>query len=100
MGIDKPNINYTVHYGLPGSIESFYQEAGRAGRNGKFSKCVLLVSNDNPERSQTLLDPKNSVDTLRNVMDTEVSFNNADDISRSLFFHLESFRGIEAKLNQ
>lgn len=98
MGIDKPNINYTVHYGLPGSIESFYQEAGRAGRNGKFSKCVLLVSNDNPERSQTLLDPKNSVDTLRNVMDTEVSFNNADDISRSLFFHLESFRGIEAEI--
>lgn len=98
MGIDKPNINYTVHYGLPSSIESFYQEAGRAGRNGKFSKCVLLVSNDNPKRSNTLLDPKNSVDMLKNVMNTEVNFENADDISRSLFFHLDSFRGIEAEI--
>ena len=99
MGIDKPNINYTVHYGLPNSIESFYQEAGRAGRNGKFSKCVLLVSNDNSKRSNTLLDPKNSVDRLRSVMDNEVSFENADDISRSLFFHLEAFRGIEVEID-
>ena len=61
MGIDKANINYTIHYGLPTSIESFYQEAGRAGRNGEPSKCILMVSNDNQERSQKLLDPKRSI---------------------------------------
>ena len=52
MGIDKPNIRYTIHYGLPQSIESFYQEAGRAGRNRKPSLCTLIVSNDNEQRTR------------------------------------------------
>lgn len=95
MGIDKPNINYTVHYGLPTSIESFYQEAGRAGRNGKFSKCVLMVSNDNPARSQKMLDPQTPIDELRNTMDNAINLSNADDVSRALFFHINSFKGIE-----
>ncbi len=98
MGIDKANINYTIHYGLPTSIESFYQEAGRAGRNGEPSKCVLMVSNDNQERSQKLLDPKRSINELRTIMDSEVNFENDDDISRVIFFHLNSFKGIDEEI--
>ena len=42
MGIDKPNIRYILHYQVPGSIEQYVQEAGRAGRDGRTSECIVL----------------------------------------------------------
>ena len=66
MGIDKPNIRYTIHYHLPGSIESFYQEAGRAGRDGCDAFCALIFSDDS---------------------------GNKGDLHRMLFFQKKSFQG-------
>jgi ATP-dependent DNA helicase RecQ len=95
MGIDKPNVRYTIHYNLPSSIESFYQEAGRAGRDGNAAKCVILFSDDFPERSTKLLDPSTPLETLRREV-ADAGWDGGDDVTRNLFFHNQAFQGLRA----
>ena len=93
MGIDKANIRYTIHLGIPPSIESFYQEAGRAGRDRRTSHCCIIVSDDSPGRSSRLLNPNTSVEEIDDIIKNLRREDN-DDITRNLYFHTNSFRGI------
>lgn len=96
MGIDKPNIRYTVHFGIPSSIESFYQEAGRAGRDRRVAHCCILVSDDDPERTKRLLNPSTKTEEIHRVIQGLAREEN-DDITRALYFQTIAFPGIAAE---
>ncbi|MGL4520976.1 MAG: DNA helicase RecQ [Bacilli bacterium] len=68
MGIDKSNVRYVIHYGMPKTIEAYYQEAGRAGRDGLESECVLLFSAQDVQTQRFLIE-QNTTDQERSAFE-------------------------------
>lgn len=95
MGVDKGNIRYTIHYGVPSSVESFYQEAGRAGRDKQIATCYVLHSKDciDSDDYEKIFNLNTTIEELNFLL--EKYEYPAGDILRNLFLSIGSNRGVE-----
>lgn len=103
MGIDKSNIRYTCHYGVPQSVEAFYQEAGRAGRwrssdSSKRALCAVIYSDDNWDTAlQILNEPDHEI--ALNRLNT-VGWSDRGDLMVQLWLLFSSYAGREQEKSQ
>ncbi len=83
LGIDKPNIRFVVHYDLPGSVEAYTQEAGRAGRDGLPSRCILIYrTSDTRVQNYFLTGKYPGIEEVQRTFGTiEVFASQADGVS-------------------
>lgn len=82
MGINKSNVNYVVHYNMPMSLEAYYQEAGRAGRDGERADCILLFASGDIHTATRLIEMGGGNEHLTNKEKREIIIKDLSRLNR------------------
>src|SRR5690606_27025054 len=91
MGVDKPNVRFTIHYNISQSLEAFYQEAGRAGRDRQRAECWIVFSDDQPK----MVDRAFEADIRPEQIKRLINSRNRGDAERMLYLQQLSYPGRE-----